>query len=151
MAGSPSFHQLGHFQQSKSSACTLLTWFCCYWFIVLCMSHCLWRFCVVLCFSMHYFMSFLVLQSSWRGRESWLLCFFVFWMSCYFKSSVALLHSAVGWAAVCDCGISWSYSLTFWVVCSTIGTMNSSALLLDHCYNTRSQSFDSTVTKVVAG
>ena len=31
----------------------------------------------VLCWSlfvMHYFVSFLVLQSSWRGRESWLLC-----------------------------------------------------------------------------
>ena len=25
---------------------------------------------------------------------------------------VSLPHGAVGWSAVCDCGISWSYSLT---------------------------------------
>ena len=25
---------------------------------------------------MHYFVSFLVLESSWRGSESWLLCFY---------------------------------------------------------------------------
>ena len=30
---------------------------------------------------------------------------------CYCKFSVALLHGALGWPAVCDCGIS--YSLTF--------------------------------------
>ena len=33
-------------------------------------------------------------------------------MSCDFKCSVALTHSAVGWSAVCDCGIYWSYSHT---------------------------------------
>ena len=36
----------------------------------------LWEFCVGLCFGRHNFMSILVLQSSWRGRESWLLCFY---------------------------------------------------------------------------
>ena len=30
----------------------------------------------------------------------------VFWMSCYGKCPVALLKGAVGWSAVCDCGIS---------------------------------------------
>ena len=35
-------------------------------------------------------------------------------MYCYYKCSVALPHGAVGWSAVCDWGISWSYSLTFW-------------------------------------
>ena len=39
-------------------------WFCCWWCIVLCTSPCLRGFCVCLCFGMHYFMSFLVLQSS---------------------------------------------------------------------------------------
>ena len=34
-------------------------------------------------------------------------------MYCYYKCSVALPHGASGWSAVCDCGISWSYSLTF--------------------------------------
>ena len=32
--------------------------------------------------------------------------FIVFWMSFYYKCPVALPHSAVGWSAVCDCGIS---------------------------------------------
>ena len=32
-------------------------------------------------------------------------------MYCYYKCSVALPHGAVGWSAVCDFGISWSYSL----------------------------------------
>ena len=26
-------------------------------------------------------------------------------MSCYFKCSVALPHGAMGWSAVCECGI----------------------------------------------
>ena len=30
-------------------------------------------------------------------------------MKCYYKCSVALPRGAVGWSAVCDCGISWSY------------------------------------------
>ena len=34
----------------------------------------LWESVVVLCFVVRYFMSVLVLQSSWRGRESWLPC-----------------------------------------------------------------------------
>ena len=33
--------------------------------------------------------------------------FIVFWMSnCYCKCPVALPYGAVGWSAVCDCGIS---------------------------------------------
>ena len=32
--------------------------------------------------------------------------FIVFWMSCYSKCPVALSPCAVGWSAVCDCGIS---------------------------------------------
>ena len=31
-----------------------------------------------------------------------------------YKCSVALPHGAVSWSAVCNCGISRSYSLTFW-------------------------------------
>ena len=30
----------------------------------------------------------------------------VFQMSCYCRISVALPHGALGWSAVCDCGIS---------------------------------------------
>ena len=31
--------------------------------------------------------------------------------------SVSLPHDAVGWSEVCDRGISWSFSLTFFVYC----------------------------------
>ena len=34
-------------------------------------------------------------------------------MFCDCKCSVALPHSVVGWSAVCDSGISWSYAPTF--------------------------------------
>ena len=34
----------------------------------------LWESVIVLCFVVRYFMSILVLQSSWCGRESWVLC-----------------------------------------------------------------------------
>ena len=39
-------------------------------------------------------MSFIVLQSSGRGRESWLLAFIVFWVSCFCNFPVALPHGA---------------------------------------------------------
>ena len=41
-------------------------------------------------------------------------------MSSYCKSFVALLHGAVGWSAVCDCGISRLYALTFFTICDAI-------------------------------
>ena len=85
--------------------------FCCCWSVVWCAIHWLWGLCFCLCFVVHYCVSFLVLQSSLTGRESWLLCSYVSWMSFYCKCSVTLPYGAVGWSAVCDCGISWSYSL----------------------------------------
>ena len=63
-------------------------------------------FCACLSFSIYYFESILVLQSSSRERESWLLSFVVSRMSCYCECSVALARGAVGWSFVCDCGIS---------------------------------------------
>ena len=63
-------------------------------------------FCACLSFSIYYFESILVLQSSSRERESWLLSFVVSLMSCYCVCSVALPRGAVGWSLVCDCGIS---------------------------------------------
>ena len=59
--------------------------------------YCLWGFCVGLCFGMHYFMFFLVLQSSWRVRESWLLCFYCFWMFCKYLVNVMWLFFMVPW------------------------------------------------------
>ena len=46
-----------------------------------------------------------------RKRELVDLLLLSFWMSCYCKYPVALPHGAVGWSAVCDCGITLSYSL----------------------------------------
>ena len=46
----------------------------------------LWDSVIVLCFVVRYFVSILVLQSSWWGKESWLLCFVclpcVWWLLC---------------------------------------------------------------------
>ena len=57
----------------------------------------LWESAIVLCFVVRYFMSFLVLPSSWWGRESRLLCL------------------------ICLPGVSWllsgSSSRCHWVVC----------------------------------
>ena len=35
------------------------------------------------------------------------------YLCCDCLCSVSLPHNAMGWSAVCDCGFSWSYSLTF--------------------------------------
>ena len=45
--------------------------FCCRWLFLLLP---LWESVTVLCFVVPYFMFILILQSSWWGRESWLLC-----------------------------------------------------------------------------
>ena len=42
-------------------------------------------------------------------------------MSCFCYCSVALPHGAMGWSAVCDCGISLSYSLAFFLI---LGRLN---------------------------
>ena len=55
------------------------------------------------CFVVQYLVSFLVLHSSYWERESWLL---------YYSSwCCGWVCGAVGGSAVCDFGISWSYSL----------------------------------------
>ena len=74
----------------------------------------MWESVIVLCFVVRYFMPILVLQSSWWGRESWLLCLVHFLVS--HDGWVALPHGAMGLSAVCDCGISWSYSLTIFIL-----------------------------------
>ena len=56
------------------------------------------------------------MQSSSKGRESWLLSYYCLTDELFntsYKYSVVLTHGAVGWSAVSDFGISWSYSLTF--------------------------------------
>ena len=48
-------------------------------------------------------------------RKRKLVAVIVLRMYCSCGCSVALPHDAVGWSALCDCGISLSYSLTFLV------------------------------------
>ena len=57
----------------------------------------------VLCWSLRWYALFCVL-SSHLDEEERAGC-----LSCYCKCYVALPHDAVGWSAVCDCGISLSY------------------------------------------
>ena len=60
--------------------------------------------CVGLCFGMHYLSSFCNnLEVAERAGH---FAIIVFRMSCYCNCFVALPHGAVGWPAVCDCGIS---------------------------------------------
>ena len=53
-------------------------------------------FCDCLYFAMHYFVSFLVLQSPWRGRGSWLLRF-DFFNGCLVTVNVLWLCFMVPW------------------------------------------------------
>ena len=56
----------------------------------------LWESVIVLCFVVRYFMSFLVLQSSWWGRESWLLCLFcLLVVSWWLNGSSSRCHGVV--------------------------------------------------------
>ena len=83
------------------------------WFCTLLLIRCwlflpLWDSVIVLCFVMRYLMSILVLQSFWWGREGRLLCLVCLpgaWCMCGSSSRCR------GLSAVCDYGISWSYSL----------------------------------------
>ena len=73
-----------------------------------------WRFCdrSLFCYAARCVLSSSP-QSSRRGRESWLLYFYFLLAVLRQLLFLPLPHGAVAWSAVCDCGISWSYSLTF--------------------------------------
>ena len=57
--------------------------------------------------------AFLCVPSSFEEEKAGRFAIIVLQMYCYYKCSVDLPHAAVCWSAVRDCGISWSYSLTF--------------------------------------
>ena len=65
----------------------------------------LWESVIVLCFVVRYFMSILVLRSSWweRGGAG---CFALFVFLVSHGGWAALPRGATGLSAVCDCGIS---------------------------------------------
>ena len=103
--------------------------------------------CVCLRFGMPYFVSFLVMN---------VLCLSMFWYAliCVLSSFtimlkrkrelvallllsygclVALPHDAVGWSAVCDCGISLSYSLFYPMYVYQSGRQGESSSLMVEC------------------
>ena len=55
---------------------------------------------------MYYFLSILVLRPSSIEEKAGCFAIIVLQTYCYCKCYVALPHVAVGWSAVCDCGIS---------------------------------------------
>ena len=59
-----------------------------------------------LCFVMHYLVFFLFFNHLDEEDRADCFALIVFLMSCDCWRSVALPHGAVGWSAVCDCGIS---------------------------------------------
>ena len=90
----------------------LRRYFLLYQFLILSIFLTLSYVLVLLCSTLE-IVSFLVLQLSRSGIESWLHYFNylldVIWLLLFFS----LPHGAVDWSAMSDCGISWSYSLTF--------------------------------------
>ena len=70
--------------------------------------HCLWGFVLVfvLVSLLYVISSFTIILAKKRELDALLLL--------SFECPVAHSHGAVGWSAVCDCGISLSYSLTFY-------------------------------------
>ena len=61
---------------------------------------------IFLCFGMHYFVSFVFCNHLEEEERAGCFVFIVFPVSCYCICSMALPYGAVGWSAVCDCGIS---------------------------------------------
>ena len=51
-------------------------------------------------------MSILVLHHLEEEEKAGYIDIIVLQMYCYYKCYVALPHGAIGWSAVCDCGIS---------------------------------------------
>ena len=77
----------------------------------------LWESVIVLCFVVRYFMSILVLQSSWWGRESWLLCLFClhgvsWWLSGFSSRCHGIVCSLWSWYFLI---ILTYYFLWFWL------------------------------------
>ena len=58
------------------------------------------------CFAIHYFVPFLVLQTSRWQKVASCFTFTVFLMSCGCNCSLSLPHGAMIWSALCDCRIT---------------------------------------------
>ena len=69
---------------------------------------------LVPCFVMQCFVFFLVFRSSRWSRESAGCFTFILFLLCYVSVIVLCLYIMVPWVGlVCDCGISWLFSLFF--------------------------------------
>ena len=67
----------------------------------------------VLSFSTFYSSGFAIILMGQRELVAGCFTLTVFLMFCDSQYSLALPYSAMGWSAVCDCGIFRSYSLVF--------------------------------------
>ena len=72
---------------------------------------------------MHCFVSIVVFAIILKRKRNLVALFCILQMYCYYKCSVALPRVAAGWSAVCDYGISKSYSLTFYTTFYQFGTV----------------------------
>ena len=70
-----------------------------------CSAWCLYCFAVS---TLSFLSSFAIISLSERAAHFTVI---VFLLSCGCYCSVFLPQGFLGWSAVCDCGISWSYSL----------------------------------------
>ena len=86
----------------------------------------MWEFCVCLCFVMHYFVSILVLQSSWR--ESLLLCY-------YCLTDLLLLQMFCGSSSRCH-GLVCSMCLWYFLIILTyfLCEISKYNLFNDNCF-----------------
>ena len=75
-----------------------------------------WDSVIVLCFVVRYIVSILVCNHLYGEERTGCYALFVFLVSR--DCSRALSHDAKCLSAVCDCGISWSYSLCFFIQCT---------------------------------
>ena len=102
-------------QMARKGLLVLRRRFCCCWFFVdslLIVACIVWfcvysMFCCTLLFCNHLDGEETTNQQQQNRQLVGLLCLAGGW-----DFYVALPHGAVGWSAVCECGIFWSYSLT---------------------------------------
>ena len=80
---------------------------------------------IVLCFVVRYLASILFCNHLDEEERAGFFVLVVFLVS--HDCCVALTHDAMGLSAVCDCGISWSYSLTIF------GVNGQGQLCLNYC------------------
>ena len=109
---------------------------------------CLWGFCVCLCFWYALLCVLSCFAIILKRKRELVALLYVLRMSCYCICSVALPYGVVGWSAVCDYGISWSYSLNLlFILLHTFKNTHSYTLYI-HVFYSRLQTHFNKVRKV---